>query len=589
MNVLVINCGSSSIKYQVIDTDTSSGLVQGKIERLSDEADYSRGLEDVARAVGAHRIDAVGHRVVHGGELFSLPHLIDDAVLSAIEACIPLAPLHNPANLAGIKAAREIFAEQPQVAVFDTAFHARLPRRALTYAIDPEVAAPLKIRRYGFHGISHAYVAQKAAEHLACGLDRLRLVSCHLGNGASACAVELGTSTETSMGMTPLEGLVMGSRCGDIDPTVVLKLQREGGYSPDEVEHLLNCRSGLLGLSGIGKDLRDIEVKAVAGNRRAQLSIAVFAHRARKYIGAYAAAMGGIDAVVLTGGIGENSVMMRRRILQRLEFLGLILDHDRNSSCRVSHARPVAEITADHARVRALVVATNEELMIARQTEKTVQARHLAPERALMPVAIHPCHAHLSRETFGQLFGRSASPTRDQEIYQPGHFVCRETVSLIGPRGRLDGVRLVAPLHDRDQIEITRNQEFLLGVDAPVRPAGQLDGSAPITLEGPRGRVHLSEGLISASRHILMSDAEARRYALHPGDEVAVAIKGGLRDLVLQHVRVRVAPHYRLELHIDIDEAGEVGLPLGKGGERGRFQPLAKIQAEILHPTFRAR
>jgi len=589
MNVLVINCGSSSIKYQVIDTDTSSALLKGKIERLSDEASYFQSLQDIAQAVSAHRIDAVGHRVVHGGERFSMPHLIDDAVLDAIEACIPLAPLHNPANLAGIKAAREIFSELPQVAAFDTAFHSRLPRRALTYAIDPEVATPLKIRRYGFHGISHAYVAQKAAEHLECGLGQLRLVTCHLGNGASACAVEFGTSTETSMGMTPLEGLVMGTRCGDIDPAVVLKLLREGGYSPEELEHLLNCKSGLLGLSGIGKDLRDIEAKAVEGDERARLSIAVFAHRVRKYVGAYAAAMGGIDAVILTGGIGENSVMMRQRILQRLEFLGLILDHDRNSDCRVSHERPVAEISADHARVRALVVATDEELMIARQTEKTIQARHLSPERAVMPIAVHPCHAHLSRETFAQLFGQSSSLTKDKEIYQPGQFACRETVSLIGPHGRIDGVRLVGPLRDRDQVEITRNEEFRLGVDAPLRTAGQLDGSAPITLEGPMGRVHLSEGLISARRHILMSDEEAERFALRNGDEVMVAIKGGPRDLVFRHVRVRVDPDYRLEMHMDIDEASAAGLPLGREVGYGRFTFVEKIKAEILRPTFKAK
>ncbi len=589
MNVLVINCGSSSIKYQVIDTDTSSALAGGKIERLADEAGYFRGLQDVAQAVDGHRIDAVGHRVVHGGERFSMPHLIDDAVLAAIESCIPLAPLHNPANLAGIKAARKILSGLPQVAVFDTAFHSRMPRRALTYALDPELAAPLKIRRYGFHGVSHAYVAQKAAEYLECGLGQLRLVTCHLGNGASACAVEFGTSTETSMGMTPLEGLVMGTRCGDIDPAVVLKLLREGGYSPEEVEHLLNCQSGLLGLSGIGQDLRDIEAKAVEGDERARLSIAVFAHRARKYIGAYAAAMGGIDAVVLTGGIGENSVMMRRRILQRLEFLGLILNYDRNRDCRVSHERPVAEISADHARVRALVVATNEELMIARQTEKTIQAQKVFPEQAVMPIAVHPCHVHLCRETFGQLFGRSANLTSAEETYQPGQFVCRETVDLIGPRGRIDGVRLVGPLRDRDQVEITRDEEFRLGVDAPVRPGGQLDGSAPITLEGPMGRVHLSEGLISARRHILMSAQEAERFALRNGDEVEVVIKGGAHDQVFRHVVVRVGPYYRLEMHIDIGEARAAGLPLGGEGEYGRYLSVEKFTAEILRPTFNAK
>jgi len=588
MNVLVINSGSSSIKYQLIDTNASLALVEGKIERLSSPETYHQALQKVAEAITGHLIDAVGHRVVHGGERFSMPHLIDDTVLSAIESCVPLAPLHNPANLAGIMAARKTLAEVPHVAVFDTAFHSRMPRRALTYAIDPELAASLHIRRFGFHGISHAFVAQMAAEYLECGLNQLRLVSCHLGNGASTCAVEFGTSTETSMGMTPLEGLVMGTRCGDIDPAVVLKLVREGGYSPEEVEHLLNHQSGLLGLSGISKDLRDIEARAVEGDERARLSIAVFAHRVRKYIGAYAAAMGGIDAVVLTGGIGENSVLMRRRILQRLEFLGLMLDHDRNNDCRVSHERPVAEISADHSRVRALVVATNEELMIARQTEKVINAKNVFAERAVMPIAVHPCHVHLSRDTFEQLFGRSASLTRAEETSQPGQFLCREKVNLIGPRDRIDGVCVVGPLRERDQIEITRDEEFRLGVDAPVRPSGQIDGSAPITVEGPLGRVHLSEGLICARRHIHMPAEEAERLGIHNGDEVQVAITGGARDLVFYQVLVRVGPAYRLEMHIDIDEASAAGLP-GAEGTCHRFAGGENITAEIVGHTFRAQ
>lgn len=587
MNVLVINSGSSSVKYQLIDIENSKALRQGVFERLSETESYRRAIRDVEKALSGHSIDAVGHRVVHGGDRFSMPHLIDDGVLAAIETCIPLAPLHNPANVAGIKAAKEVLPAVPHIAVFDTAFHSRMPRRAATYAIDPEIAEPLKIHRYGFHGISHSYVAQKAAEYLRIGLDRLRLVTCHLGNGASACAVEFGASTETSMGMTPLEGLVMGTRCGDIDPAVVLKLLREGGYSPEEVEDLLNRRSGLLGLSGVGKDLRDIEASAAEGDERARLSIAVFTHRVQKYIGAYAAVMGGVDAVVLTGGIGENSIAMRRRILQRLEFMGLMLDHERNEDCRVSHEQPVTEISAEHARVRALVVATNEEIMIARETERTLKALSAVPERAVMPIAVHPRHVHLSGHTFEQLFGRAAGLNKAEETSQPGQFVCREKVDLIGPRDRLDGVSVVGPLRERDQIEITRNEEFRLGVDAPVRPSGQLDGSAPITLEGPLGRVHLTEGLICARRHIHMPDDVAGRFGIKNGDEVEVAISGGPRDLVFRRVLVRVGPEYRLEMHLDIDEASAAGLAVCSDDRCSRFSVGEKITAEILRPTYR--
>ena len=587
MNVLVINSGSSSIKYQVIATEISSALTEGKIERLSNADSYRRAIQDVVAKTAKERIDAVGHRVVHGGEDFTMPHLIDEDVIEAIEACAPLAPLHNPANLAGIRAAREILPDLPQVAVFDTAFHSRLPRRARTYAIDPDLAASLQMRRYGFHGISHAYVAQKAAEHLDCGLNSLRLVTCHLGNGASACAVEFGTSTETSMGMTPLEGLVMGTRCGDIDPAVVIKLVKGGGYSPEQVERLLNQESGLLGLSGSSKDLRDIEEKAATGNERARLAIAVFAHRVRKYIGAYAAAMGGIDAVVLTGGIGENSVRMRRRILQRLEFLGLMLDHDRNNDCQVSHESPVTEISADGSRMSALVVATNEELMIARETQKMIEAQQIALMTAPIPIAVHPRHVHLSPDTFGQLFGNTA-PTPETDTSQPGQFVCQEKVTLIGSRAQIDEVPVIGPLRERDQIEITRDEEFRLGVDAPVRPSGQTEGSGSITLEGPCGRVHLKEGLICATRHIHMPPDAARNFNLHDGDEVEVAINGRQRDLVFRRVLVRIDPRYRLEMHIDVDEARAAGLPVTIEEGYQRYGGGEEIEAKILRHTFRS-
>ena len=291
MNVLVINCGSSSVKYQVVDTETGRALAKGKVERIGQaDATHASAVTKILRATESFQPAAVGHRVVHGGERFYDATLIDDEVIRAIEACIPLAPLHNPANLAGIRMAREQLPSVPHVAVFDTAFHLRMPRRAKHYAIDLELADRLGIRRYGFHGPSHAYVAGLAADYLERDIADLRLITLHLGNGASACAIELGSSIDTSMGLTPLEGLVMGTRCGDLDPGAVLALARELGI--DETDDLLNRRSGLAGLSGLGNDLRDIEAQAAEGNDRARLAITVYAHAVRRYIGAYAASMG---------------------------------------------------------------------------------------------------------------------------------------------------------------------------------------------------------------------------------------------------------------------------------------------------------
>ena len=317
MRVLVLNAGSSSVKYALIDPDTAACDFEGKIERIGDALSHEQAFAQILERCGAVAIDAVGHRVVHGGSDFHQASVIDDRVEAAIAACAPLAPLHNPHNLAGIRAARRALGAIPHVAIFDTAFHARMPRRSRAYAIDYELAEREGIRRYGFHGTSHEYVAGLAAGALGRKLAELRIITLHLGNGASACAVEFGHSTETSMGMTPLEGLVMGTRAGDLDPGVILALARKG-MSAGDLDALLNQRSGLAGLSGHGNDLRDIERRAAEGDDRARLAIQVFAHRARKYVGAYAAVMGGVDAIVLTGGIGENAAAMRLRILQRL-------------------------------------------------------------------------------------------------------------------------------------------------------------------------------------------------------------------------------------------------------------------------------
>lgn len=567
MNVLVINSGSSSVKYQVLDVASQAVLVKGVVERVGQEVGYESTFAQVLDAVKHITLGAVGHRVVHGAERFVDAVTIDDTVEAAIESCVPLAPLHNPPNLAGIRAARRALPAIAHVAVFDTAFHARLPRRARTYAIDSAVADKHGLRRYGFHGTSHAFVADLAAKHLGRPLDHLRLVTLHLGNGASACAVEYGHSTETSMGLTPLEGLVMGTRAGDLDAGVLLALLRSKDFDTDSLDDLLNKHSGLAGLSGVGNDLRDIEALAEKGDDRCRLAIAVFAHRVRKYIGAYAAAMGGLDAVVLTAGIGENARAMRRRILQRLDFLGLVFDEDANADAKVTAEAPVARVSSEVSRVAALVVRTNEELSIAQQTAAVVRGAGAVKNPGPIPIAISARHVHLDAATLEALFGKGAALTKLRDISQPGQFASEQKVNVVGPRNRIDGVRVLGPLRKACQVEVSRTDEFLLGVDAPIRDSGNTQGSAPVTLEGPFGTVHLKEGLICAKRHIHMTPLDAQRYGVVDGDEVEVAISGGPRDLIFGDVLVRVSPNYKLEMHLDTDEGNAAELNQGAHGQ----------------------
>jgi acetate kinase len=565
MKVLVVNCGSSSVRWKIVDT-TGGVLREGKSERIGGELTHEHALSSAVEAARELGVEAVGHRVVHGGVRFDAPCVLTEEVVAEIEACIPLAPLHNPPNLMGIRAARGALGDVPQVAVFDTAFHSTLPRRARTYAIPRALADAHGLRRFGFHGISHAFVARAAAEHLRAPIEQLRLVTCHLGNGASVAAVEFGRSIDTSMGLTPLEGLVMGTRSGDLDPSIVLELLRDGTRTVADVERLLNHESGLAGLSGLGNDMRDIEEAAAGGDDGARLAIEVFAHRVRKYIGAYAAVMGGVDAVVLTGGIGENVASMRRRILQRFEFLGIVLDEDANVSARVTRELPVSEISATHSRTRALVVATDEERMIALETATLLERPALPQSPRTIPIAVSARHVHLNREAMDALFGKLAELTPRSPLSQPGQFACEEKVNLIGPRARIDGVRVLGPLRQKTQVEISRTDEFKLGVDAPVRPSGQVEGSAPIVLEGPAGTIALEEGLICALRHIHMHTDDAASFGVKDYDVVEVAIENGPRSLTFGNVQVRVSDAYKLEMHIDTDEANAAEISSDSAG-----------------------
>ncbi len=368
-SVFVVNSGSSSLKYQLIDLETGGSRLSGLIERIGEPdsfiTDPSEAMNVVLAKLGTiDDLIAVGHRVVHGGTEFDGPTLVTDEVEREIEALSRLAPLHNPANLLGIRAAKKALPHVPHVAVFDTAFHQTMSPAAYTYAIDKDIAREYKVRRYGFHGTSHKYVSEQAALLLGKPLAAVRTIVLHLGNGASVTAIDGGKSVDTSMGLTPLQGLVMGTRSGDLDPAVLIHLNRAAGLSIAELDVLLNKQSGLLGMTGMG-DMRDVQDAAINGNEEAERALQVWRHRIRHYIGAYFAQLGGLDAVVFTAGIGENNALLRRRALTGLEHLGIEIDNDRNELA----SRAARVISPAGATVSVMVIPTNEELEIARQVE----------------------------------------------------------------------------------------------------------------------------------------------------------------------------------------------------------------------------
>lgn len=589
MRVLVLNSGSSSIKAAILDNVSGARSARMSIERIGTtgstvrygdgpaEPLLAKDHEEALRSTlprlleslpKGETVEAIGHRVVHGGARFDEPTVITDEVEAQIEALVPLAPLHNPANLAGIRAARRAFPLLVHVAVFDTAFHSTLPPRARNYAIDGELAAKAGVRRYGFHGTSHAYVAARAAAYLETPVRELRLVTCHLGNGASACAVEYGRSIETSMGMTPLEGLVMGTRSGDLDPGALLEIARVEGLDLAGVTELLNKKSGLLGLSGRSHDMRDIEERAAAGDDRCRLAIHVFAHRVLKYVGAYAAVLGGVDAIVFTGGIGENSALVRHHVAHRLQYLGAHLDEDLNRVARPSAEQRAMRISTDRSRCHLLVVATDEEHAIAEQTAAIAAGRHLVAQSAPrnIPVAISARHIHLTTETVQVLFGEGHTLTPRNELSQPGQYACAETLDIVGPKRTISGVRVLGPARKANQVEISRTDEFFLGVDAPVRDSGDVKGSPGITLVGPKGQVTLKEGVICARRHIHMHPDDASHFGVTDGDVVGVSVDTKGRDLTFGDVLIRVSPQYKLEMHVDTDEANAAELQAGAEG-----------------------
>jgi acetate kinase len=593
--ILVLNCGSSSLKYSFFDTEQPEHTTRGHIERIGASGTrlVQRGAKgELARdlpqggyaeafaamlaalrdkAAGALReaseISVVGHRVVHGGERFVSPTLIDDAVLAEIEALNPLAPLHNPVNIAGIREARRVFPAVPHVAVFDTAFHATLPSHAYLYGLPLEFYEKKGVRRYGFHGSSHRYVALAAAQFLQRRPRDLKMVSCHLGNGASLCAIDHGRSVDTTMGFTPGEGLIMGTRCGDIDAGVLGFLTRTESMTAAQLDELLNKKSGLLGLSGVSSDMREVEKAADDGNARALTALKAFCYRVRKYIGAYVAAMGGLDVLIFTAGIGQGSAGVRATALQGLGCMGIQLDEQRN---RAADGREIARISADDSPVTVLVVPTDEERMIARGTLRAVSRDYLqrvSEARRSQPIMIEVSahHIHLAQGHVEALFGPGHQLTWHADLSQPGQFACKEQLTIVGPKGRIERVRVLGPTRKATQVEIAMTEQFKLGIHPPIRESGDIEGSPGCTLEGPGGSVTIDKGVICALRHIHMTPADALRYGLKDKCTVRVRVPGD-REMIFGDVRIRVDPNFALAMHIDTDEANAANLKNGAQG-----------------------
>jgi len=401
MNILIVNAGSSSLKYQVINTDDGSVVAKGLCERIGiegssltykptgkdskvvkqDMKDHTDAVKLVLDALldpetgvikDISEIDAVGHRMVHGGEKFTEACLITDEAIATIEEMVDLAPLHTPANLMGIRACKAVMKDTPMVGVFDTAFHQTMPAEAYLYALPYEAYTDLQIRRYGFHGTSHKYVSQRAIDMLGKPAEETKIITCHLGNGSSITAIKGGKSIDTSMGFTPLEGVPMGTRCGDMDPAIVTYLMDKKGFTTAQVNAYMNKQSGVFGVSGVSSDFRDLEEAASAGNERAKTALDTFVYKVKKYVGAYAAALDGVDAIVFTAGIGENDRGVREEVLKGLGYLGVEVDFEYNKTCARGEE---VELSTPNSRVKVYVIPTDEEMMIARDTARVVSTQ----------------------------------------------------------------------------------------------------------------------------------------------------------------------------------------------------------------------
>ncbi len=594
--IVVLNVGISQIHFGVYDTRDIGSEIHGIIDNV--DAQFARVIvrigphqETMAHAAFELRdlfavmekatallgpafalrpedITVIGHRVVHGGNRFSSSVVITPAVIADIEELAVFAPLHNPVNLAGIRVALGQYPNVPQVAVFDTAFHQTLAPYAYLYGLPYDLYKQHGIRRYGFHGTSHRYVSLKAAEILKRPLGELEIVSCHLGIGASLCAIDHGRSVDTTMGMTPTDGLIMPSRSGSIDPAVMIHLMEQHNMTAAQLSALINTESGLKGISGISSDIHEIESAAAEGHHRALLAHKAFCYQVRKNIGACVAAMGGIDVLTFTGDIGETSATVRSLACQGLGYMGIKLDEEKNRN--LGKFGSYAVISAEDSPVTILIVTNDDERLIAWEALRAIERNDLllearAEDTPAIPVEISAHHVHLSQADVEILFGPGHQLTPEHALSQPGQFACAEKVHLVGPKGRIANVRVLGPARKETQVEIAMTEQFKLGVQPPIRQSGDLAGTPGITLEGVYGNTTIERGVICAQRHIHMTPDDALRFRVRDNNVVRVRLEGE-RELIFGDVVVRVNPAFRLAMHIDTDEGNAGNIRTGMLG-----------------------
>jgi acetate kinase len=599
--IFALNVGHAQVRFGIYDTEDESLNVHGIFDHMNNGdvgvsltvggaviertrphfelADLFAVIFDEVGQLGGRyaflpqEVVVVGHRVVHGGNKYYSSTLITPDVMKDVEALAVFAPYHNPVNLDGIKVAMKYFPAVPHIAVFDTAFHQTLPTYAYMYGLPYDYYKKDGIRRYGFHGTSHRYVSLKSAEVTKRPLSELEIVSCHLGIGSSMCAIDHGRSVDTTMGLTPSEGLIMSNRAGNLDPAVMIHLMEHYKMSPEELSRLINSESGLKGISGISGDIREIEEAAEGGHHRALLAHRAYSYQIRKTVGAYVAAMGGIDVLAFTGRIGETSAAVRSLACQGLEFMGIRLDEEKNRTLGVVVSHAV--ISADDSPVKIIVIASNDERLVAwealRATERSLIARSDATEEEPIPIEISAHHVHLAQADVEKLFGPGHQLTPEHELSQPGQFACAEKVHLVGPKGKIANVRVLGPTRKETQVEIAMTEQFKLGIQPPIRESGDLANTPGITLEGTEGSTTITHGVICAQRHIHMSPEDAMRRGLRDKYVVRVRIDGD-RELIFGDVVVRVNPNFRLAMHIDTDEGNAASIRTGMIGHIDEIQ-----------------
>jgi acetate kinase len=589
MKILTLNTGSTSLKFALYDIEArvrnpikgAYSSINTKDHSLSFELEFDKtaSIRAITNANSVKKvlenlflllsdfnltsIHAIGHRVVHGGPQSHSALIINEYLINEIKKFEIFCPLHTPAVLEGIEIANTLWPDATKIAVFDTSFHQTIPEFASTYAI-PKKWRELGLKKYGFHGISHQWAANKIIEEFPERFNNLKVISCHLGSGASMCAIQNGISIDNSMGASPLDGLIMNSRPGDLDPSIIPIISQTLELRIGDIYRTLFSECGLTALTGVS-NFSLIESLANDGNIEANNALKMYAYRIKKYLGSYIAIMGGLDCLIFTGGIGENSTIIRSLVCEGLSNLGITIDNFKNDNVFIGNSK-AAPINCDSSKVKVFVLTSNEQAVIAMETNNLLSNHPISlsafnnPE--FIPVSVSARHIHLSNADLDCLFGDGYKLHKLHDLYQPGSWAAVETVSLIGPRDTIENVRILGPTREKTQIEISKSDAIHLGIDVPIRPSGDLVDTPYILVKGVHAYIR-TDGLIIASRHIHTNPDDANRIGLCDGKKVCVSITNSNRKLVFKDVLVRVSERFKTEMHIDTDEANAGDISYG--------------------------